>query len=266
MNEISNLFQELWQSRRLILELAKNDFKVRYAGSFFGIFWAFVQPIITILVFWFVFEVGLRTAKIQEIPFILWFSSGLIPWFFFADAWASATNSFIEYSYLVKKIVFRISSLPIIKILSSLFIHVFLVLFLLILFIFYGYFPNMIISQLLYYVFCIVVLVLSLSFFTASIIPFFKDTAQLISIILQFGMWMTPIMWKYTMLPEKFHWLFYLNPMFYVVEGFRNTLIGKTWFWENGIGAACFWGLTIIFFVVGTWTFKKMKPHFSDVL
>ncbi|WP_314590276.1 ABC transporter permease [Paenibacillus terrigena] len=106
---MSLMIQELIKSRRLIITLAKNDFKTKYAGSFFGIFWAFAQPVITILVFWFVFQVGLRSTPVNDnLPFALWFITGLIPWFYFSDALTNITNCFYEYNYMVKKVMFKI--------------------------------------------------------------------------------------------------------------------------------------------------------------
>ena len=99
---IGQVLKDFWAARNLIYNLAQNDFKTRYAGSYFGMFWAFVNPVITILVFWFVFQVGFRSSSVQGVPFILWLSCGLIPWFFFSDAWANVTGSFIDYSYLIR--------------------------------------------------------------------------------------------------------------------------------------------------------------------
>lgn len=260
------LIKDLWGSRRLIVELSQNDFKTRYAGSYFGMLWAFVQPVMTILVFWFVFEVGFRSSQVQGVPFILWFSCGLVPWFFFSDAWGNASNSFVEYSYLVKKVVFKISTLPMIKIISSLYVHLFFIVFLLLLFVTYGFWPGWYIFQLLYYGLCTVILVISLSFLTASIVPFFKDITQIINIVLQFGMWLTPIMWPYTMVAQEYHWLFSLNPMYYIVEGYRDTLINHTLFIDKPEQTLVFWLITSALFLLGTWTFKKLKPHFADVL
>ena len=83
MKKIFPLPMELYQNRALIFSLAKNDFKTKYAGSYLGIVWAFIQPIITILVYWFVFSVGLRSGAVQEYPFVLYLVSGIVPWFFF---------------------------------------------------------------------------------------------------------------------------------------------------------------------------------------
>ena len=121
MRRLLTLPKELWDNRKLIWKLSKNDFKTRFAGSYLGIIWAFVQPIVTIIMYWLVFEKGLKAgAQLSkdgiEVAFVLWLSAGLVPWFFFAEALNNGTNALLEYNYLVKKVVFKISILPIIKI------------------------------------------------------------------------------------------------------------------------------------------------------
>ena len=123
---------ELYHNKRLILSLSRNDFKTKYAGSYLGIVWAFIQPVVTIMVYWFVFTIGLKAGDMAEYPFVLYLISGIIPWFFFQDALNGGTNALMEYNYLVKKVVFKISILPIVKVLSALFVHAFFVVFALI--------------------------------------------------------------------------------------------------------------------------------------
>ena len=121
---------DIYKNRRLVAKLAKNDFKTRYAGSYLGIVWAFIQPVITILVYWFVFSVGFRSGTGDlGVPFVLYLVAGIVPWFFFQDALIGGTNSLLEYNYLVKKVVFNISVLPVVKIISAMFVHAFFVLF-----------------------------------------------------------------------------------------------------------------------------------------
>lgn len=268
-----SLQYEVFSNRKLILSLSKNDFKTRYAGSYLGIIWAFIQPIVTVLVYWFVFEKGLKANGINtkegiEIEFVLWFVAALVPWFFFAEAWGSATNALIEYSYLVKKVVFKISILPIVKIISALYVHVFFVLFIMILYAAYGYFPDLYYLQILYYSACIFLLVLGLAYMTSAIVVFFKDLGQIISIVLQVGMWMTPIMWNIDAieLSDKMKFIFKLNPMYYVTLGYRDTFINKVWFFEHPNLTLYFWLVTVVMFIIGTVIFKRLKVHFADVL
>ena len=264
---VLQLVTDLNNSRSLIWNLAKNDFKTKYAGSYLGIIWAFINPIITILIYWFVFQYGLKAGSpVQDTSYIFWLMSGLIPWFFFQDALINATNCMLEYSYLVKKVVFKISVLPIIKIFSAVFVHLVFVGFMIIVGIIQGKYPDFMVVQLIYYSLCTFFLVLGLSYTTSSVVLFFKDLSQLIGIFLQIGMWMTPIMWSYSILPNKFQWLAKLNPMYYIVEGYRDTLINKVWFWDRYFQTVYFWVLTMGIFVLGSIIFKKLKPHFSDVL
>ena len=109
MKVIEILLQEIIQGRVLLLNLAKNDLKSRYAGSFFGIVWALIQPLVTILVFWYVFQVGFKTAPVNNVEFILWFAAAYIPWVYFNDGLMSTTNCLYEYNYLIKKIKFPVS-------------------------------------------------------------------------------------------------------------------------------------------------------------
>ena len=261
------LIIELKNNKELIGNLAKNDFKTKYAGSYLGITWAFVQPIVTILVYWFVFQYGLRAGSpIEGVPYVLWLISGLIPWFFFQEALLNATNCMLEYSYLVKKVVFKISILPIVKIISALFVHLVFIGFLFVVASIYGFYPTRFTVQLIYYSFCVFCLTLAISYATSAIVIFFRDLGQIINIFLQIGMWMTPIMWSYTMVPEKVRWIVKLNPMYYIVEGYRDTFINKVWFIDRYFQTVYFWVITFGLFALGALIFKKLKPHFADVL
>lgn len=265
-NRISELVLELNQNKKLIWQLSKNDFKTKYAGSYLGITWAFVQPVVTVMVYWFVFQVGFKSAPIEDFPFVLWLIAGIVPWFFFSEAIINATNSLIEYSYLVKKVVFKISILPIVKILSSLFVHGFFVLFGIIVFSAYGYVPTPYTFQVIYYTLCTFVLVLGVSYVTSAIVIFFRDLGQIINIFMQVGMWVTPIMWDYMMMPEPYRWILKINPMYYIVQGYRDALINRVWFWNRPIETVYFWTVSAVVAGIGCLVFKRLKIHFADVL
>ncbi len=255
------------RNKEMIWDLAVNDFSTKYAGSAFGIFWAFVQPVITILMYWCVFEFGLKsTPPVQDVSYIFWFATGMVPWFFFSDALNAVTNCLIEYGYLVKKVVFDIELLPVIKILSALFIHlVFIGLLFLIAFA-NGEPLTASVVQVLYYLFCATVLVYAFGKFTSAIILFFRDLGQIVNIVLQIGLWATPIIWSYVIVPPKYQWVVKLNPVFYVIEGYRDSFITNQWFFEQPLLTAYFWGFALSMLWIGNTVFKRMRPHFADVL
>lgn len=265
-HKIIDLFRELYANKKLILNLAKNDFRTKYVGSYLGIIWAFIQPTVTIVVYWFVFQVGLRSGDVGDFPFILWLIAGLVPWFFFSDAISAGTTALMEYQYLVKQMVFKISIIPVVKVLSAMFVHLFFMALTVIIFACYGYTPDWHTLQIIYYTFCVFVIGLALVYFTCSVVVFFRDTTQIVSVFLQVGIWMTPIMWNISMLPSQFLWIFKAMPLYYIVMGYRDSLIDKVWFWEKPYETAWFWGVTVVLFGFGTVVFKKLKVHFADVL
>lgn len=259
---------EIYRSKKLIMQLSKNDFKTKFAGSYLGIIWAFIQPIVTVVLYWFVFEKGLRAGSMVSVPFVLWLIAGLVPWFFFQDSLIGGTNALIEYQYLVKKVVFQIDILPLVKVFSSVYVHMFFILFMLVLYMCYGYFPNLYTIQILYYLICTFVLALGISYATSAVVGFFRDLTQIINIALQVGTWMTPIMWNFESmgLPGWLKMIFQANPMFYIVQGYRDALINHIWFWERPALTIYFWIITTAIMGVGTMLFKKLKVHFADVL
>lgn len=257
---------DIIHNRRLLLELTKKDFKQRYLGSYLGILWAFIQPTITVLIFWFVFQVGFKSMPIDNFPFILWLVCGMFPWFFISDSLNSATGSIIENSYLVKKVVFRVSLLPIVKIISAFIVHLFFVGILFLMFMLYGHTPTIYNLQVVYYVFATVCLLLGLSWLTSALVIFLKDIGQLIAMILQFGFWGTPIFWSFKMIPIQYHFLLELNPAYYIIEGYRNSFIYNQWFWQDMSLTIYYWLFTICAMLIGAVAFKKLRPHFADVL
>lgn len=267
--EVKSLFVDLYQHRLLIWNLAINDFKTRYAGSYLGIIWAFIQPVVTILVYWFVFQVGFRQPPFEGFPYVLWLISGLIPWFFFQEALNTGTNCLIEYSYLVKKVVFNINILPVVKIISALFVHMFFTGFAMLVFALFGFFPTVYMIQIVYYLFAMSILILGLISFTSAVVIFFRDLGQLIQIILQVGIWVTPIMWNLDMIPTSMSWavaLLKLNPMYYIVNGYRSCFITYEWFWVNSDEFFMFWIITLAMLWIGIKSFKRLRIHFADVL
>uniref|UniRef100_UPI0040575383 ABC transporter permease n=1 Tax=Acetatifactor sp. TaxID=1872090 RepID=UPI0040575383 len=270
-DKVTQLPVELWQNRRLIWKLAKNDFKKRYAGSYMGALWALVQPVITVVMYYIVFDkimgnsgAGLRDSG--EVPFVLFLTAGLVPWFYFNEAWINATNALREYDYLVKKVVFKISILPIIKTIAASFIHVFFVLILLIMAAVYGYYPSVYTIQLVYYSACLFIFVLALSYTTCAVVVLFKDLSQIISIILQIGIWATPIMWNIDNLDAGWKIFFKLNPLVYIVNGYRDAIYGGKWFFEDFFSMMYFYVATAVLFGIGAVIFKRLKVHFADVL
>lgn len=269
VKECFKLFKEIYINKRLLIQFSINDFKSRYAGSFLGILWAFVNPLVMVITYWFVFGMIFKSTVPSGYPTIVNLLTGLVCWFFFSDVLSSATGVFREYSYLVKKVVFNIDILPTAKLVSNFFTHLFFLVIAFAVTIGYGYYPTVQTTQLLYFIFCLAMFLTGLTWLTSSIQPFFPDISQLIGVIMQALMWSVPVLWA----PETLSGhpmimkILKINPMYYIVEGYRSSFLSQGWFWqEHPLQTIYFWIITILLLIIGALTFKRLKPHFSDVL
>lgn len=266
VKKIYSLLRDIYMDRRLLVSLSWQDFKRRFAGSYFGTVWGFVNPLLTMMVYWIVFQFGFRSGDVGKFPFILWFMCGIVPWLFISEAISSASNSFLEYSYLVKKVVFNINILPLVKILSCVYIHLFFLGLLSVICIVFGYYPNIYWLQIIYYLFCSTALLFAITLIFSSLIIFFRDLNQIISILLLIGMWGTPIAWNINNFPKNIHFFFKLNPIYYIVEGYRDSFVGQIWFWQKYNQTLYFWGLTALLLLAGAFVYDRLRQSFADVL
>ena len=110
---IKNSIKSVWDLRKIISSLALEDFKKRFVGSYFGVFWMFVQPVVTVIIYYCVFQLGFKSAPPSGIdaPYVLWLIPGIVPWFYFNEAVQMGTGVLYDYNYLVKKVVFKISTI-----------------------------------------------------------------------------------------------------------------------------------------------------------
>ena len=190
----------------------------------------------------------------------------MIPWNYFYDSWYGGTSAFTGYSYIVKKVVFKVEMLPVIKVISSSILNIIFNIILIIICSIYGFFPGIHIIDMIYFSFCLGMLTLGLSFITSTLNVFMKDVGQFLGIALNFLMWMTPMMWMYTMIPEEYSWFYKLNPLHYIINGYRESIIENRWFFSEWKLMLWYWIVTTVCLLGGYRLMRKMKPHFADVL
>lgn len=251
---------------RFLLVFARDDIKNKYAGSRLGIMWAFFMPAITIVMYWFVFQVGFGSQPVNGVPYIIWLASGLIAWFMLSDGISVSITSLLEYRYLVKHVVFNIRIIPIVKVIGVIFVQLFLVLFMLVICALMGYYPDLITLQLFYYISYAFVLVTGISYFLSAANVFLRDIAQMVGVALQFIFWFTPIVWNVDTMPQVVKNISQFNPFFFIVRGYRDTFVNDTPFWEYGLFNVFFWVIALVVFVFGKAFFERCQDHFADVI
>ena len=264
---LSGFFTALVKERHIVWELVRRDFKNRYLASLVGLPWAFIVPGMSIFVMWFALTYGLRVGPTADgLHFGVWFICGMIPWLFISESISSSVGSLLEYSFLIRKTVFRVSIIPLVKILTAFIIHLVFVLILLSVCIIYGFKPSLNWLQLLYLMVAALVLLLGIGWLISAVNVFTRDVGQFISILLSIMAWLTPIMWSHTILQGNMRYMALLNPFFYITEGYRTVLLYNKPLTEFPELTLFYWGVTIPLFTLGAWAFKKLMPHFADVV
>ena len=261
-----HFFSEIWEKRYAIYQLVRRDLTERYIGSYFGLGWVFIQQILMLGVMWFVLQVGLKVQPSGSIPFLAWIVPAAVIWAFFFEAVNTSSNAVLHYSYIVKKINFKLSVLPLVKVLSAAFIHFILLAVAVVVLILFKVYPSFFWIQSLYYFFACVCLALGIGWLMSAIMVFFRDLAAGIGILLGVLTWLTPIYWNMEMLPPQYKILCYLNPVSYLTEGYRRSFLYEIPFWKDPLWTLYFWSVTFSFMAAGTFVFRKLKPHFTDVL
>ena len=252
---------------KLLISLALLDFNEQFSGSYLGIAWAMVRPLIFISVIWAIFSVGIKNDMMNtKVPFILYLLTGYAAWMFFSTALNGIMNAFSTNKNLVKRPGFKIILLPVVKLISAFFLHLVFLTITIIVMLLMGFYPSIYWVQLPIYIAMLTLFLFGFGLLLASLSIFTKDITQFLGALLQVGFWVTPIFWSFNRIPESYLWVLNFNPMVYIVNGYRNTFLNEVWFWEDDKFLLSFLIYTGLFLLIGIVTYKKLRPHIGDVL
>ncbi len=256
-------FRELWEYRELLFFFAWRDIKVRYRQTVMGALWAIIQPLFTMVIFSLVF---CRLANITSdgIPYPIFSFAGFVPCKFFANALAQASNSLVVNANMVKKIYFPRLALPIATVLSGVVDFVLAFVVLLVIMFFYGLIPTVNIIWLPLFALLALVTSIGVSLWLAAMNVQFRDVRYTIPFLTQAWLFVTPIAYPSSLLPEPWRTVYGLNPMAGVVEGFRWALLGTDTAPGTMIIVSALVAVTL--FVSGAFYFRRMEQSFADVL
>jgi ABC-type polysaccharide/polyol phosphate export permease len=258
---------DIYDKRSILYELAKRDFQQQYMGSYLGFIWVYLQPLLFIGVLYSVFTFGFKSGSSREgVPFAVYLISGMIAWFYIAENLNAGTNVIRQHSFLLKKVDFRLSMLPIVKLLSSSIPHIFFIMIAILVAGLNGIYPTFYTFQVLYYFGAMVALLLGFSWLSSSTNIFVPDVSKIVGVVVTFGFWLTPVFWNISKIPEQYRWIIKLNPANYIVQGYRDSIISHIGFWEKPFETLYFWSVTGIILWVGITVFKKLRPHFAEVI
>ena len=266
MYSLLRFLKRLFHQRALIRAMALREMQTRYAGTLAGLVWSVVHPLMMMLTYWFVFSVGFKAKPTGNVPFIIVFLCGLIPWMAFSEAVMASANAITGNALLVTKTVFPTEILPVVNLAASMASQVIMLVILVILLAVYGIGFSLYNFQFLYYLVALSVFCVGLGWIVSALNVFYRDVSQILSVVLNMWFWMTPIVWQAATVSERFRFFIKLNPMYYIVEGYRISFIEHSGFWQHWKQGGYFWAVSLTTFAVGGLLFRKLKPDFPEVL
>lgn len=265
---IKQIFKEHWEYRQQIWKLARADLDKTYRGAVLGWLWVFVKPAVTIFVFWFAIELGLRASNLfTEYSFFLWLIAGLIPWFYMNDMLIQGTDSIRKYRYLVTKMKFPVSTIPTFVSISKLAVNLVFVVALILIFCFAGYPPTIYYLQILFYVPLMFLFFTTWALFAALMAALSKDFLNLVKAFVTAVFWLSGIIYDVTntglvWLQRVMMW----NPVTFFVDGMRDAMVRQVWFWEKPLTLLCFFIVFFVMILLALWAFRRLPREIADVL
>lgn len=258
---MTNIFKNLYQYRELLKTSVKKEIRGKYKNSFLGVLWSFLNPLLQIAVYAFVFPMILQNK--QE-NYVIFLCAGLIPWNFFSTAISRSAFTMIENGNIIKKVYFPREILPISLVTSEAVNFLISTIIILAFVLFSGlgitkyivFYPIILIAQYL--------IILAISFIVSSITVYFRDLQHFIGVALQLLFYATPIVYASESIPSDFAWILKINPMTYIIDGYRAIFYNQTMPDIASIGIII--AIGIIACIIGYAIFCKLQKGFAEEL
>lgn len=261
------IVRECWQNRYRLWRLSAYDVKVRNSGTLFGFLWNFLNPALQIFVYWFVFAIGLRSSAPKEgYSYLIWMIFGIMPWFFINNAIMGSITSIVGFRGVLKRMKFPVSIVPAKAVLSAFIEHLWAMLVVIALFFACGYRIGVYAVNLIYFMVCALVFLFGFGLLSSAINVVFRDFQKIMNSVLRLLFYLSPVVWSQDSLPEHLQFALRLNPIAYIIEGYRESFLYNHSLMFHGKQAVYFWCITILLLLIGAATHEKLCKQFMDVV
>lgn len=265
MESIIQFLREVQRQRLVIWSLGVRDFRRKYVKNTLGIVWAIVDPIAFVGILYLIFSARFNNSGGGEIPFVVYLLCGNMAFDLFSNL-QNLTIVIKDHEFLIKKVHFRMELLPIVRLVSGLMLHGIVMSVAITIILFNRIWPDLYWFQLFYYMFALSVFLTGASWLTSSVYLFFPDISHITAILNRILFFLTPVFWKLEDLPESTARWINLNPMVYIVNGYRDSLLHSRGFWCHPWQTLYFWVFTIVLLWAGITVHNKLRPHFAEVI
>lgn len=261
------VLNENYQNFHRIVSIAKYELLADMRESKLGVFWNFANPAIQVLTYWFVFGYVFNRKDVGGIPYLVWMLGGMVVWFFISPCITDGCNSVYRKVNVITKMKFPVSILPMTVVLEKLFDQFCLFVILIIIFLTQGFYPSIHWLGLIYYLFCAIAFAVSLSLTTSVLNMLARDTRKLILACMRLLLYLTPILWNIERVGHGVvAKIIMCNPIYYVVQGYRDCFFYHRGFMAYTWSMAWFWGITLLLFFFGSYMMYKFKTKFIDMI
>lgn len=258
-------WRDLWRYRELFFFLAWRDILVRYKQTLIGIAWAVLRPVLTMIVFTIVFGKLAKLPSEGDAPYAIMVFAAMLPWQFFANAFSEAGGSLIGNASMISKVYFPRLIVPTSTIIVSLVDLLISAIILAALMAWYGYAPSLRVLTLPLFVMLAFAAALGAGLWVAALNVKYRDFRYIIPFIVQFGLYVSPVGFSSSIVPEEWRLLYSLNPMVGVIDGFRWAILGgETALYWPGISLS--FGLVALLLITGVIYFRRTEKTFADVI
>jgi lipopolysaccharide transport system permease protein len=255
-------FRDLWHYRDLLYILTMRDIKVRYKQTLLGAAWAIIQPLFTMLIFTLLFG-RLAGMPSDGIPYPIFAYAGLLPWTFFSNAVTNSGNSLVGNSNLITKVYFPRMIIPMASVGSGLVDFAIAFGLLVVLMFYYGVGLTLSILMLPVLVVLTSFLAMGIGMWMSALNVKYRDIRHALPFLIQLGLFVSPIIYPPSMVPEQWRWLLLFNPMTGIIEGYRSAIFGKPFDWL-ALGVSALITFAILFYAA--YMFKRMEKSFADII
>ncbi len=254
--------KELWAYRELLWVLTMRDIKVRYKQTVLGVAWAVIQPVMTMVVFS-IFFGRLAEMPSDGLPYPVFVYAALLPWTFFANAVSGSANSLVGSGHLISKVYFPRLIIPLASVGAGLIDFAISTLILLILMLLYGvgWSWNLAFAPVL--ALLVIFTALGVGILLSALTVAYRDFRYVVPFMIQLWMFATPVVYPASLVPDRWQWLFHINPMVGLIEGFRSAFLGRP-LDTSGLLISCLVALALL--ITGVLYFEKVERRFADII
>ncbi|MDR6998825.1 ABC transporter permease [Neobacillus niacini] len=276
MKSMITIIKEQISSFYLIMRLSAFELKSANTNHYLGRVWEVLNPTIQLAIYWFIFGMGIRGGQEikmdngMHVPFFIWMVTGMVAWFFISPAISNSSRSIYSRIQLISKMSFPMSAIPSYVIMANFYSHIMLLSVVTVFLQFTKYKLTVYFIQLPYFMLATLVFLLALALVTSTLSTIVRDVQQIVNSILKMLLYITPLLWHRDNLMIKgidFSILLKMNPLYYIVEGYRASLLGSGWYaYEYPQYTLYFWGTVLVLLLIGSVLHLKFRNRFVDYL